>query len=261
MKTIIMAAPNGARHNKADHPKLPVTINETIEASQACLAAGASIVHAHVRDREQRHVLDVGLYRELMQAFNQSCHGVLQLTTEAVGRYSPQAQFEVLSACQPEMISVAYREISQDSAITKRFYGLAQEQKTHVQTIVYSLEDLQTFCASEYASSHVLVVFGRYGAMRASVDDVLPFIPYLNSENAFCCAFGDREQAVLTMAANAGAHCRVGFENNLKTANGGLAADNAAQVASLAASLRTADHDIATVQDARDWLAASLNSV
>ena len=47
--TIIMAAPNGARKVKTDHPQLPVSIDETIAAAKACHAEGASILHAHVR--------------------------------------------------------------------------------------------------------------------------------------------------------------------------------------------------------------------
>ena len=47
--TIIMAAPNGARKVKTDHQAVPVTIAETIATAKECHAAGASILHAHVR--------------------------------------------------------------------------------------------------------------------------------------------------------------------------------------------------------------------
>ncbi|MEK9583128.1 MAG: 3-keto-5-aminohexanoate cleavage protein, partial [Candidatus Puniceispirillum sp.] len=42
--TIIMAAPNGARKVKTDHPAVPVTIAETIATAKECHAAGASIL-------------------------------------------------------------------------------------------------------------------------------------------------------------------------------------------------------------------------
>ena len=60
--TIIMAAPNGARKVKTDHPQLPVSIDETIAAAKACHAEGASILHAHVRGDQDEHVLDCLLY-------------------------------------------------------------------------------------------------------------------------------------------------------------------------------------------------------
>ena len=64
--TIIMAAPNGARKVKTDHPAVPVTIAETIATAKECHAAGASILHAHVRDDDGKHLLDAGRYRQLL---------------------------------------------------------------------------------------------------------------------------------------------------------------------------------------------------
>ena len=45
----IMVAPNGARRDKADHPALPLTIEETVAAAQASFAAGAQALHAQER--------------------------------------------------------------------------------------------------------------------------------------------------------------------------------------------------------------------
>ncbi|MEC8515837.1 MAG: 3-keto-5-aminohexanoate cleavage protein, partial [Pseudomonadota bacterium] len=58
----LMVAPNGARRTKADHPAIPVTIQETVETALACAAVGAQAMHLHVRDADQQHVLDAGLY-------------------------------------------------------------------------------------------------------------------------------------------------------------------------------------------------------
>ena len=62
----IMVAPNGARRTTADHPALPVTIPQTVATARACFEAGAGGIHAHVRDAEQAHVLDAGLYSDLV---------------------------------------------------------------------------------------------------------------------------------------------------------------------------------------------------
>ena len=59
----LMVAPNGARRTKADHQAIPVMIPETVETAKSCAAAGAGAMHLHVRDTEQRHVLDAGMYR------------------------------------------------------------------------------------------------------------------------------------------------------------------------------------------------------
>ena len=68
---IIMVAPNGARKTQADHPALPVSIDETVDEAIRCQAAGATVLHAHVRGKQNEHVLDVGLYRELIAEMKQ----------------------------------------------------------------------------------------------------------------------------------------------------------------------------------------------
>ncbi|HEU4985991.1 MAG TPA: 3-keto-5-aminohexanoate cleavage protein, partial [Rhizobiaceae bacterium] len=45
----IAIAPNGGRKTKADHPALPMTSDEIAATAAACLAAGAAMLHLHVR--------------------------------------------------------------------------------------------------------------------------------------------------------------------------------------------------------------------
>ena len=60
----IMAAPNGARKQKSDHPAIPITIAQTVEVAKSCWQAGATALHFHLRDDDGAHILDAGLYRE-----------------------------------------------------------------------------------------------------------------------------------------------------------------------------------------------------
>ncbi len=57
---VIMVAPNGARKTRADHQRLPVSIEDTVSEALACYRAGASALHAHVRGEQGEHVLDPG---------------------------------------------------------------------------------------------------------------------------------------------------------------------------------------------------------
>ncbi|MEM1003879.1 MAG: 3-keto-5-aminohexanoate cleavage protein, partial [Pseudomonadota bacterium] len=61
-----MVAPNGARHGRADHPAIPVSIAETVAVAHACQGAGARGLHLHVRDADGRHSLDAGHYSEAL---------------------------------------------------------------------------------------------------------------------------------------------------------------------------------------------------
>ena len=133
--TIIMAAPNGARKVKTDHPQLPVSIDETIAAAKACHAEGASILHAHVRGDQDEHVLDIGRYKTLLAGLRSAVPDMLvQITTEAVGVYTPQQQYDVVFGVKPDFVSVGLREIlADDSAaahqLAKDFYHRAHRNR------------------------------------------------------------------------------------------------------------------------------------
>ena len=75
----------------------------------ACHAAGAGILHAHVKDEDGKHVLDAGLYRQLMDGLRAAVPDMLiQITTEAVGIYSPQQQYDLVFGLKPDFVSVGF---------------------------------------------------------------------------------------------------------------------------------------------------------
>ena len=107
---IIMAAPNGARKTKRDHPSLPVSITDTVSEAALCHQAGAAALHAHVRGARDEHLLDVGLYTELLAELARRVPGMLaQITSEAVGVYTPAEQVACIRALKPRMASMALR--------------------------------------------------------------------------------------------------------------------------------------------------------
>ena len=57
---LITVAPTGAETTKADCPQLPTTLEELVETARRCEAAGAAMVHVHIRDAEHRPTLDQG---------------------------------------------------------------------------------------------------------------------------------------------------------------------------------------------------------
>jgi uncharacterized protein (DUF849 family) len=146
---VIMVAPNGARKTQADHPALPVSIDETVNQAIRCHAAGATVLHAHVRGKQNEHVLDVGLYRELIAEMNQQAPEMLvQITTEAVGRYTIEQQVNCVQSLVPEMTSIALREITASYAepdFAQAFFTWAAETGVHIQHILFSADDLSHF--------------------------------------------------------------------------------------------------------------------
>jgi len=110
-----MVAPNGARLTRADHPALPVAIPQILSCAQACWQAGADGLHANVRGADGGHSLDAGLYAELLQECAAAMPGFyVQITTESEGKYTPQAQRDLVTALRPPAVSIAIREITAD---------------------------------------------------------------------------------------------------------------------------------------------------
>ena len=146
-----MAAPNGARKVKTDHPAMPVTIMETIAAAKECHAAGASILHAHVRDDDGKHLLDTGRYQTLLDGLRTEVPNMLvQITTEAVGIYTPQQQSKLVFDLKPDFVSVGFREMIGDGSQVARdhaahFYHHSLHSQIHIQHILYDVDDLARF--------------------------------------------------------------------------------------------------------------------
>ena len=263
---IIMVAPNGARKTELDHASLPVSIEDTVTEAVLCHAAGASALHAHVRGADDQHVLDAGLYRELLVELSRQVPRMLiQVTSEAVGIYTPRQQVDCIKAVVPQMVSMALREITSDfeqPGFARQFFEWCLEHEIHVQHIVYSAEELQRFFdyrdQGVIPPSHrcVLFVLGRYSVdFQSDPTDLEPFLLHdLDELDWFCCAFGNQEQACMMTAINAGGHARIGFENNLYLPNGELADNTAALVSSLATALQEVDCRPASSETARQLL-------
>ena len=79
--TLITVAPTGAETSKDDCPQLPTTLAELVGTAVACEAAGASLIHLHIRDADHRPSLDAVLLRDTVQAVREQTSLVIQLST------------------------------------------------------------------------------------------------------------------------------------------------------------------------------------
>nr|MDJ0969553.1 3-keto-5-aminohexanoate cleavage protein [Kiloniellales bacterium] len=170
---ILTVAPNGARKTQADHPALPMTAAEIARTAAACAEAGAAMIHLHVRDKAGAHLLDAEAYREATAAIRQEAGRdiVVQITTEAVGRYAPGQQMAVVRETEPEAVSLALREFCPDAAAEPaagEFFAWLQARGTFAQYILYSDEEVLRFDdlirrgVIPDGPRFVLFVLGRY---------------------------------------------------------------------------------------------------
>jgi len=266
----IAVAPNGARRTRADHPRLPMSPAEIARDARACLEAGACMLHLHVRDAAGGHTLDAQAYRAAIDAVRREVGDglVVQVTTEAVGRYAPEAQMAVVRDLRPEAVSLAVRELIPDSGherAASAFLQWCRRERISPQYILYDVADLAWFRDLKARgvvpgqTTFRLYVLGRYAAGQRS--DPADLLPFLSAEGGredpwALCAFGPREAACATAAAALGGHVRVGFENNLHRPDGGVADCNAALVAAATAGAAALGRPLAGAGDLRAWMAA-----
>lgn len=258
----IAVAPNGGRRSKSDHPALPITPSELARTAELCLAAGAAMIHIHVRDHDGRHSLDADSYRAATAAIRNSVATklVVQVTTESLGIFAPDQQMETVRQVRPEAASLALRELVPDATHERTFAAFLawlRAEQVMPQIILYSpqealqLRDMMKRGLVPFAQVPVLFALGRYRAGETSQpEDLLPFLsPDVSSFHEWMvCAFGQYEVGCVTAAALFGGDIRVGFENNLHLPNGRLAGGNedlvsAARNASEACGLASADAD------------------
>ena len=261
----LMIAPNGARRVKADHLQIPLTIPEIVSCAQDCYRAGADGIHAHVRDENGRHVLDVGLYRELQAELATQVPGMMvQVTSEAAGIYQADEQRRIIRELKPAYVSVAMREmLADDNDMRERqfardFYHWAADEQIMIQHIIYSAEDVSVWFqrvadgvmqlpvrGAGGVPAQLLFVLGRYRKNQQSTpEDLQPFLtalkPYQSDFRVdwAVCAFGSGETDCLLAAAEQGGKLRIGFENSLWHRDGRVAQDNAERVTFLQQELQ-----------------------
>jgi len=271
---VIMAAVNGARRMPSDHPALPVIPADIATACAGCFAIGAQAAHVHARDAQGRHSLDPGTYQTVLDRLlaDVGREPIIQVTTEAVGRYSPAEQMELVRVLRPEAVSIAVGEIipGDDAvAVARDFYRWARHERIAIQHIIYTVEELARFLVLADdgvfpGGRHALLFpLGRYAVDQESRPaEMLPLLHGISSSrwsgriDWMVCAFGRAETAALATAAALGGHCRIGFENNLFDSDGRIATDNAARVEELLRALTYLRRPLASRQEAMRVLGA-----
>lgn len=268
---ILAVAPNGARKTQADHPAIPITPDEIAAEAVRCRDAGASMIHLHVRDADNKHSLDADAYAQATAAVRREVGDglIIQMTTEAVGIYTPPEQMAAVRAVRPEAASMAVRELCPDEDSVPafaEFLAWMAAERIAPQYILYAAEDVARFMELQKRGiipggrPFLLYVLGRYTAGQKSVPaDLPPFMAEAETLEAdwAICAFGARECACALTAAALGGHVRVGFENNTLLADGSVATGNAALAEQIASGAKLLGRSLAGADDARAYLGRS----
>ncbi len=282
-KTIITCAVTGNITTREHHPRLPVTPLEIATASLDAAAAGASIVHIHVRDpKTGRPSMELDLYREVVQRIREkNAELVINLTTGPGGRFipsdtdpqvaalgssltTPERRVEHVVALKPDICSLDFNTMYSGASVVinspRNLKIMAEAIKTAGTQPEYEVFDTgDIHLANDMAEKGQLpflpmfqIVLGiKYGA--AATPATLMYMKSLLPEGAVWAAFGLGKMAFPIVAQSflLGGHVRVGLEDNVYLEKGVLAPDNAALVDKAARIVRDLGGVVATAHDAR----------
>jgi uncharacterized protein (DUF849 family) len=85
-------------------PAIPVTPQEIVKSAVEAHAAGAAIVHVHVREPETgRPSADLGLFKEVLAGIAEQCEAIVQPTTGGGVGMTIEERARVVVECRPEM--------------------------------------------------------------------------------------------------------------------------------------------------------------
>ncbi|MEP7368184.1 MAG: 3-keto-5-aminohexanoate cleavage protein [Dermatophilaceae bacterium] len=233
--TLITVAPTGAETAKADCPQLPTTIDELVATAVACEAAGASLIHIHIRDSDHRPSLDPVRLRETVAAVREQTSLVVQLSTGGSVHDPLELRLTVLDA-EPDSCSLTCGTTNFGDDVflnpypfMAQLYQLAQEREIVPEFELFDLGHvaalrrlIDTFGLPFGGKVHVDFVTGVPGGMPGTPAALLAGIQALPAEVTSWSAtgIGRSHLPIAAVALASGGHLRVGMEDNLIYAKG-----------------------------------------
>ena len=264
---IICVAITGSVPTKADNPAVPITVAEQVESTHAAFEAGASIMHAHVRNDDQTPSSDSDRFAALKEGVEKHCPGmIIQLSTG--GRSGAGTERGGMLPLAPDMASLS---VGSNNFPTRVYENppelidwLAAEMRAHdVKPEIEAFDLSHIFQAAKMHADgrikdtpYVQFVMGVKNAMPADrevFDFYIHTVKRLFGEDVAWCAAGiGAQQLILNeWAVAAGGHARTGLEDNVRLDRDTLAPSNAALVERLVGICARHDRAVASPADAR----------
>ena len=266
---VLCCAITGSVATKADNPAVPTSIQEQIESSHAAVEAGASIIHAHVRNDDQSPSSDPVKFATLKEGLEKHCPGVVIQFSTGGRSGAGQARGGMLSL-MPDMASLS---VGSNNFPTRVYENppelvdwLAAEMKTYEVTPEIEAFDLSHILHAIdkhkkdqlFGKPYVQFVLGDKHAMPAdkTVSDFYVDLMATRAPEAEWCAagIGANQLLVNEWAIAAGGHTRAGLEDNVRLDRKTLAPSNAALIARAAELCQKYDRPVASPAQARQIL-------
>jgi 3-keto-5-aminohexanoate cleavage enzyme len=267
---VITVAPTGAEVTRADNPALPHTPAEIAADAAAAEAAGASVVHLHVREPDGTPSGRVELFEETVSRIRGDSRLITMVSTGGSVDMSIVERMTGLDA-GPEMAGVETGSVNfgDDVFATSRPDCLSIIEHATARGVALEVEAFDVGHVVAAVTLHqqgrlpgalrVNLVFGVPGGIDASPEALAAMLRPLPPACAWTVtAVGRHQRRMLALGILNGATAiRVGLEDNVYRSRGILADSNAQLVADAVDLVRTLGRDVATPSEARELLGLS----
>jgi len=268
-KLLITVAPTGAETSKNDCPQLPTTLKELVETAQRCEAAGAAMIHVHIRDDDHAPTLDLGRLKETVAALKESTSLVVQLSTGGSVHDPLEDRLRVLDA-MPDSCSLTMGTTNFGDDVFLNpwpfvcdLYQLSQERGVVPEFELFDLGQvhalsrlLNRYGLPAGGRVHCDLVMGVPGGMDGRADAVVAAVAALPAQVTSWSATGIGRSTLSVMLASLsmGGHLRVGMEDVLTLAKGVPVDHNAQLVERAVTAGNVAQRVPMTTSEARQLL-------
>jgi uncharacterized protein (DUF849 family) len=239
--TLITVAPTGAESEKAAVPALPVTLDELVTTAKECSAAGAAVIHVHIRDAEAKPTLDLGRLADTVQALREATDLIVQLSTGGAVTDPYERRLAVLDA-RPDACSLTCGTVNFGDDVFMNPWGFIKE--LYAKTKEYGVvPEFELFDLGHIATLHRLLaemgapagghvhcdlVMGVPGGMPGDAATLTAAVAALPAGATWSATgIGRTSLPVMLAALSAGGHLRVGMEDTVTFSRGRPVTSNA----------------------------------
>ena len=266
--TLITVAPTGAESAKADVPALPCTLDELVSTAKACEAAGAAMIHLHIRDDDAQPTLDLGRVTAAVTAVREATDLVVQVSSGGAVTDTYDARMGVLDS-DPDSASLTCGTVNFGADVfmnpwdlMERLYLAMREREIVPEFELFDLGHvtamqrlLDKHGAPYGGHVHADLVMGVPGGMPGTLQALSAAVQALPKEATWSATgVGRATLPVMLAALAADGHLRVGMEDTLTYAAGRPVRDNAELVERAATLAHLAQRPPLTPEQAREML-------
>jgi len=283
-KTILTCAVTGAGTTLKQTPHLPVTPEQIATSALEAAAAGAAIVHLHVRDPDTgAPSMNLDLYKQVVERVrSQNSEVLINLTcgpgatgdsTVVFGNPTPgfataERRTQHVVELRPDICSLDFNTMNRGPKnITVNSVPMVREMARIIRDAGVKPE-LEIFDSGDLLIARDLINDGLITGVPmvqiatgikwgwASSPATLQYAQSMIPNNAVWYAFGigTWQMPFVALSTISGGHARVGLEDNIYLEKGVLAKTNAELVTKAVRIIRDLGRDIATPAEARELL-------